>query len=467
MNPGYPWPKHPSTPETIWSKAEGIESKAGDYENLSTNVWTAHGPAREGVAGTISGPIDKVPAPVRTHAFQLIQAAIVGGAATRQFGDAIVIFDQEVDELNRQYENAKAHDFYRETYDDGEPRTPTVRESPEHARIELESNLDKRYHRLVAEQDKEAAESKTMLTKDVTEADIKKWMAEGILPPAAAAAFPQYNFKGVAGFEAWRKGYDFPTGGADRRTWATFFGPGPEGARSVTTQVGKPGPDHGIIYGRFFISKNDAASPAKLFGDNRAFTANPDADYRIAFAYNTATGEVSYTVSGSTDLDGRELDAGDLQHTDNPAPWTNSYPVVTVGDDGRIKIDVHAVNPQTKIGAVDTSVTIDPDENYARVQGDDYPDVELYRQNPDGSTTTIGQDEMSPLDGISTLPPFPDRDVEWGGPPEPPPPTPGPTPGPGPTPPPVPAPNPSPTPPSPSPGPSPQPPPPPPDWRDR
>lgn len=460
---GPPYAKHPSTPETIWDKAEKIEKPAGDYENLSTNVWRAHGPAREGTAGTISGPMNKVPGPVRRDALQMIQAAVIGAAATRQFGDGIVIFDRGIDELNRQWENEKSHDFYQTKRDDGDPHTPLP--PKDGLRKIVVSNLDKRHEVLLDARDKEADESKTMLEKDPTEADIKKWMREGILPPGAAAAFPKYDFTDVPQFQAWRKGYDFPTGGEKRRTWADFFGPGQPGSQSVTTQVGEPGQDHGIIYGRFFIHKNDAAWPADLLGDNRGFTSDPDAGFRIGFAYNTATGEMAYTVNGSTvstsaaGQDARDLGYGTL-------PWESAYPKVETLPDGRIKMTVHAVNPQTPAGAVDTTVIIDPDENYARVQGDDYPDVELYRQNPDGSTTTIGRDEMSWWDGIVTLPPFSDRDETWGGDPEPTP-QPTPTPQPQPTPDPGGSHQPDPTP-SPSPGPSPQWPPPGfPDWHDR
>lgn len=431
---GYPWPKHVSTPETIWTKAEDIEKYAGDYENLSTNVWRAHGPAREGVAGMLSGAIDDLPDVTRRDAFRVIQAAVIGAASTRRFGDAVLIFNQEVAEINELYENAEANDFYGET-----------------ARS-TEKELAKHYETLVSDRDTEAEECAGMLESDPTEAEILQWVRVGALPPGAAAAFPEYDFSGLPEFEAWKLGHEFPATGADRRTWATFFGPGPAGAEAITAQVGQPGEDHGIIYGRYFISKNDAAWPADLLGDNRGFTSDPNASYRIAFAYDTATGEMSYTVSGSTTTAGEGMDARDIGYT--ALPWTNAYPRVVQQPDGRIQVTMHAVNPQTPAGAVDTVVTIDPDDNYARVRGDDYPDVELYRQNPDGTVTTIGTDEMSRLDGAVTLPPFINRDEEWGvtddddgsGPSPTPDPTPSPSPGTDPTPDPTPSPSPGPDP---------------------
>ncbi|UYM03467.1 hypothetical protein [Solicola gregarius] len=385
---GYPWPLFPRTPEQIWAAADRIEDSAGDYENLSTNVWKAHKPASEGVAGTISGPINQYPPDERRHAFSLICAALVGGAATRHFGDAVLIFNQEVEELNSQFENARDHDYYG------------------HGRSTVEHNLNDRYLDLEGKLDDEARDKKTLLAKDTpSEADIKLLIDRGAMPPGAAAAFPQYDLSDVPEFAAWQKGYEFPRTGDLRRTLMTFFGPGVLGAQQYDTQVGEPGPDRGIIFGRFFISKNDAAWPADLLGDNRDFTSDPDADYRIAFAYNTATGEMTYRVGGSTETDGTGMDARDF--SDYELPWTNTRPDVSVDEDGLITIDVHAVNPQTPAGAVDEKIIISPTGDGAYISGNDYPDVEFYRRNPDGTVTDLGTDTMSSLDGMATLlPPF-------------------------------------------------------------
>lgn len=412
-----PWEKHPHSAEFYWDRAEKVEGSAGDYENLSTNVWTAHGPARQGVAGEISGPINQVPPDVRREAFTQMRMALASAAGLRYFGDAVLIFDQEVDEINEQYANAQAHDFYvTETAVHVDPMNPPLLPpgSEDILRGQTIANLDKRYAELEMDLDEAGDEAAAMVTNyDPSEAEVRRWMASGVLPPAAAAVYHKYDFTDLPEFKAWEQGRDFPSGGEQRRTWATFFGPGPTSAQAVTAQVGEPGPDRGIIYGRYFISRNDAAEPADLLGDNRGFTSDANAPYRIAFAYDTATGEMSYTVSGSTTRAGADMDAREI--VDDELPWTNTHPTVQTHSDGRITIDVHAVNPQTPAGAVDTQITIDPDQNYARLQGDDYPDFELYRQNRDGTTTEIGRDGMSPLDGTATLWPFQGRDEHWGG----------------------------------------------------
>jgi RHS repeat-associated protein len=88
-------------------------------------------------------------------------------------------------------------------------------------------------------------------------------------------------------------------GGCDANCQAInqYFGATPPGAARIFFYV-PVGQDHGIIVLRTFIPWKLAAFGG-LLGDDRGFSLDPNASYRVAVAWNTASGLVSFTVSPS------------------------------------------------------------------------------------------------------------------------------------------------------------------------
>ncbi|SDY29844.1 RHS repeat-associated core domain-containing protein [Amycolatopsis xylanica] len=78
-----------------------------------------------------------------------------------------------------------------------------------------------------------------------------------------------------------------------------YFGQPPPGSQRKTIKTSAKAPGKGIIVARAFIAKEDALF-GYLFGDNRDFSEDPTARFRMAVAWDTDTGEVSYTVTAST-----------------------------------------------------------------------------------------------------------------------------------------------------------------------
>jgi RHS repeat-associated protein len=68
-------------------------------------------------------------------------------------------------------------------------------------------------------------------------------------------------------------------------------------SQRVVTHVA-PEANHGVVLTRMFIMGKSAAF-GQLLGDNRGFSVLPDVSYRIAVAWNTATGKVVTTISPS------------------------------------------------------------------------------------------------------------------------------------------------------------------------
>lgn len=79
----------------------------------------------------------------------------------------------------------------------------------------------------------------------------------------------------------------------------TYFGQPPPGSQRKTIKTGAKAPGKGIVVARAFISSKDAVFGG-LFGDNRDFSESPTAQYRMAVAWDTDTGEVTFTVTPST-----------------------------------------------------------------------------------------------------------------------------------------------------------------------
>jgi hypothetical protein len=166
------------------------------------------------------------------------------------------------------------------------------------------------------------------------------------------------------------------------------------GAKRSTTWVDPLDTDRGIIVARLFIPDKTALSagfgPDVLRGDNRGFSLDPDAGYRVAVAWNTATGEVSYTVTPSEDGEGKLYPARTIDNKDG----ANRFEVDERGL-GDLKIDYHALNRRTPVPGIDGTLSLGVQEDgdvKVRITGDDYPSFEAIQYTRDG-TYDLGRDD--------------------------------------------------------------------------
>jgi hypothetical protein len=191
------------------------------------------------------------------------------------------------------------------------------------------------------------------------------------------------------------------------------------GAKRSTTWVDPLDTDQGIIVARFFIPDKTALNvgfgPDVLRGDNRGFSLDPDAGYRVAVAWNTATGEVSYTVTPSEDGTGKLHPARPIDNKDG----ANRFEVDERGP-GDLKIDYHGLNSRTPVFGIDGTLSLGVQEDgdiKVRITGDHYPSFEAIRYTPD-STYGLGRDDWRdggpPLgENVAKLLGVLPRDREW------------------------------------------------------
>jgi hypothetical protein len=207
------------------------------------------------------------------------------------------------------------------------------------------------------------------------------------------------------------------------RARESFFGPAPkDSTRATYATDAKTSTDQGIIAARMFIQRKDLGLFG-LEGDNRGYSTDPNAPYRVMVAWDTRTGEVTYTAAPST----TEMTPvpyglspnvrGTPIHTVYPAlPIGRGQPnELTVTDTGtdRLGFTYRATNSaaphlsSSADGHVD--IVFRPDNIEVRVRGDNFPSVEViqYRlgQPP---RNLLGAKEGVPFETIDA---FPDRDV--------------------------------------------------------
>ncbi|MFI9270214.1 RHS repeat-associated core domain-containing protein [Kitasatospora sp. NPDC052896] len=224
------------------------------------------------------------------------------------------------------------------------------------------------------------------------------------------------------------KPYSPPDDKVDKAQSAGFGCDKPTGSQR-TWFMDKAGSDHGIIMVRFFIHHKDAAF-GSLLGDDRGFSDDPDAPYRMVLYWDTETGEISFTVAPSTEpgtyqpaatrfgrpptapptlLPARPLDVGPYS-AETTLKWHNNInPEIETPDE--VKVDIHGINAGIPVFSANATVTISLGSHSVSVErkGDSYPDMEVVQYRPGMTPNTIGQDPMqkvsgSPDDGIITVP---------------------------------------------------------------
>ncbi|QFU91764.1 hypothetical protein YIM_33015 [Amycolatopsis sp. YIM 10] len=208
-----------------------------------------------------------------------------------------------------------------------------------------------------------------------------------------------------------------------------FFGEAPPGAqRRILQTDAKTNGDDGIIVSRFYIGDPTAAF-GMLNGDNREPSTEPDAPHRFSVAWDTRTGEVSFTLTPSTTPGGDSYDA--LPINFGPGGVPNNFVLNRLGPDG-IDIDYNVLNSGVKYPVVEPlsdppqpkldehgrpvweqvpfgeangnfSISLDGDRITVRHNGDDYPDGEFIQYRGEG-TRELGTKEMA-RPGGGWLPP--------------------------------------------------------------
>ncbi len=222
-----------------------------------------------------------------------------------------------------------------------------------------------------------------------------------------------------------------------------YFRTEEDGARREMTRTDArtPGQGNGVIVTRFFIP-GYTAIPGLLVGDDRGWSTDPDAGYRIALAWDTETGEVSYTISPSVRLE-PHLDPGGLRRGMFGIPsielphieWergetVDARPIVDGGandvtfhqsgilPNGNAVVDVgySGLNSVTPMFSTDGDIRLEvaPDGTItATVKGDDYPSLEVIQYRDGLPPRAIGNDETG---GVWNLPagiPNHDRNRTW------------------------------------------------------
>ncbi|MCP9211527.1 tectonin domain-containing protein [Streptomyces cucumeris] len=218
----------------------------------------------------------------------------------------------------------------------------------------------------------------------------------------------------------------------ERAKYTGFDSAPPKGAKRVRIQ-GQPGPDNGIIMARFFIHTEEAAF-GTLHGDDRGHSKEPEAGYRMAMFWNTATGEVTFTVTQSTkttlsrslgvldgnfsaDVPARPIRQGDPS-TEDTADWRNVIDARRVDGSG-IHLKIRGVNSVLPVFAVDTDLRMEltGEGITVRRSGDSYPDFEAVQYRRDAAPASLARDDMAAgnfwLNGLHAMPVFPNIDRTW------------------------------------------------------
>jgi hypothetical protein len=214
---------------------------------------------------------------------------------------------------------------------------------------------------------------------------------------------------------------------------ALFFGATPDGAQREITPTRATSPGHGIVVCRLFIHDRSAAF-GELDGDNRGFSLDAAAPYRIAMAWDTDTAAVSYTISSSSVREYR---------VPMPQLHLHSWPLVTVEEvvvrpgevvparpieaDGpnhltfltaapdHLRVEYSGLNSVLVCCAVNGTieVTFTGDEVTVGLTGDDYPDFECIQYRRGELPRDLGHSVCALESGLASIPAVSHRHEVW------------------------------------------------------
>jgi hypothetical protein len=197
-----PFEHYEATPEGIETSAVELDRSYGIVEILTSDVDAAHRPALSGVAGDITAPMAAAPELLRGNNRQVMTAAMVAAGSVRVFGHAVHEFNEGVDALNAQWQEAAGSDFgvaaasyptdanaLQKTRVD-EARADAVLD----AKVALLTELKLKYDELKAKLDADADRSASQLHEGPSDENILKLFAAGGLPSTIVGAFPHLQF---------------------------------------------------------------------------------------------------------------------------------------------------------------------------------------------------------------------------------------------------------------------------------
>ncbi|MER6778686.1 MULTISPECIES: RHS repeat-associated core domain-containing protein [unclassified Streptomyces] len=199
-----------------------------------------------------------------------------------------------------------------------------------------------------------------------------------------------------------------------------------KGGKSAGWNVGR-GPDRGIIMIRYYIHTYGAMTIVPggrpmLLGDDRGPTLDPTAAYRMVLFWNTATGDVVFSVAPSHTMPSerktissprsgpRTVGGPSEMIPANPLLLNHSAFRTLTGknviqshnsDSDELNVSVHGVQPVLPVGAVDNRLVVTADEKSVSVSRSDnaYPDMEVVQYRRNSSARWIAHDSMAHTSG--------------------------------------------------------------------
>ncbi|MEU3874038.1 MULTISPECIES: RHS repeat-associated core domain-containing protein [Streptomyces] len=199
------------------------------------------------------------------------------------------------------------------------------------------------------------------------------------------------------------------------------YGRKPSGSQRATFNVGR-GPDRGIIMMRFFIHTK-LAMMGMLLGDDRDFSEDPDAPYRMVLFWDTATGQVSFTVAPSHIAPGNDgymmarfgrhststtIPANDIKINAKSTDTLGGNNVLQLGNStpDELNLNVRGVQSLFPLFSVDNKVSIKAGKSSVSVTraGDAYPDMEVIQYPRNGEPRVIATNQLVHGSGLDSMP---------------------------------------------------------------
>ncbi|MEU7041707.1 RHS repeat-associated core domain-containing protein [Streptomyces varsoviensis] len=234
----------------------------------------------------------------------------------------------------------------------------------------------------------------------------------------------------VTGGSSYRSGTRSSGGTSYASAKRALWDRGPAGAQYKRFNVGK-GEDRGIIMVRFFIHTKKAMLN-QLLGDDRSWSTDPDAAYRMVLFWDTASGDVAFKVSAShtppttktiapyatgagpikVDSPSVTIPANDLKVDAWPGDTLGRNNVINKDYLGhkstsdKLDVGVHGVQSLFPLFAVDNDVTIAPNRSSVTVSrsGDAYPDMEAVQYRRNQEPKVLARDSMAHENGLDSSP---------------------------------------------------------------
>lgn len=183
---------------------------------------------------------------------------------------------------------------------------------------------------------------------------------------------------------------------------------------------------------RFFIPQQVAIQPNMLLGDDRGFSFDPAASFRIALAWDTETGMITYTVDASRVPGGWVPVQNPHFHADViekmvyvppqviPArgigqPGGGNGVSVNAVNDGLV-VDYSGLNSLLPCCSVHGRVTMRMTSSgiYVNLNGNRYPNFEAIQYSTSSDPRFLAQSNEGPGGGINTIPGMQGfRDETW------------------------------------------------------